>query len=524
MASDVLGKTVRISDRRGDPNGAKLEVWTRKRHKYLVLTADPTETKIPKSTISYINEEKISASLSDDEVIASYLDRQKQGGNVYQILQDPWQEEYKDRLYGLSPYYLNDGSSLYIKWTQGTSVKTSNKDDADSFVDKRVELIPPESAKLGKYYILDKSSRFGYSTDVKFDWQVFSGIMKDSDILSNTLNTIKFQIQQKNGTQVKDNKLEVCEPSSQSCSLIPFVDFLATSQPILTPTTSSTQSTADGTQSNANQKPITLQGIEDGFTIKALTSFNIKGIIGEPTEETLAVNGADLDELDEEYTESAIHTDEEQIKLDLIVFINQGDSEGTEEVSAGGGGGTETTSTGSGINTNGSNAGGSGIRRFQQQLTVRGRTIKNGEIPDDLLAKVDFGPWKLEKNAAKKFSALNTAYKKEFGSNFTISGPYRPFNVSNDIFDWDYFDKTGKGRKKGTNGGVAAAKPGTSKHGWGQAMDIGGFGNGPGNKFFDWMEKNAKNYGWINPAWAKRPGAGYEPWHWEYIGDDLFAP
>jgi LAS superfamily LD-carboxypeptidase LdcB len=37
------------------------------------------------------------------------------------------------------------------------------------------------------------------------------------------------------------------------------------------------------------------------------------------------------------------------------------------------------------------------------------------------------------------------------------------------------------------------------------------------------MEQNAKKYGWINPAWAKKAGAGYEPWHWEYIGDDLFA-
>jgi LAS superfamily LD-carboxypeptidase LdcB len=36
------------------------------------------------------------------------------------------------------------------------------------------------------------------------------------------------------------------------------------------------------------------------------------------------------------------------------------------------------------------------------------------------------------------------------------------------------------------------------------------------------MEANAKNYGWINPAWAKKSGAGYEPWHWEYNGSDLY--
>jgi LAS superfamily LD-carboxypeptidase LdcB len=168
-------------------------------------------------------------------------------------------------------------------------------------------------------------------------------------------------------------------------------------------------------------------------------------------------------------------------------------------------------------------AGGAGDRRFQQQLTIRGRVVKNGEIPKDLLAKVDFGGYLLEKHAAVKFSALNKAFKEKFGKNFEISGPYRTIDVGINIFDWDLFNRTGACRKKGSNGKTAAAKPGTSKHGWGQAMDIGGFGKGPGNAYFDWMEINAKKYGWINPAWAKKPGPGYEPWHWEYIGDDLFA-
>ena len=233
----------------------------------------------------------------------------------------------------------------------------------------------------------------------------------------------------------------------------------------------------------------------------------------------------DLSDLDEEYIESAFRGEEEnqQIALDLEIYSFQGDSEGTEDVDSTSSTPTETP-TGGGVNTNGSNAGGTGIYRFQQKLTIRGRVVKNGEIPDDLLGKVEGIGCKLEKHAAIKFGELNKAFKAKFGKDFTISGPYRTFKVSNDIFDWDLYNRTGKARKKGTNGGVAAAKPGTSKHGWGQAIDLGGFGNGPGNKYFDWMEQNAKKYGWINPAWAKKPGAGYEPWHWEYIGSDLFAP
>jgi LAS superfamily LD-carboxypeptidase LdcB len=232
-------------------------------------------------------------------------------------------------------------------------------------------------------------------------------------------------------------------------------------------------------------------------------------------------------------TESII-TEEQQISLDLITYAAQGDSEGTEEVTPGTTGTTGTT--GAPVNTNGQNAGGSGDRRFQQQLTIRGRVVKNGEIPTDLLGKVVIGKsgYFLEKHAAVKFTALMVAFKAQFGKDFEVSGPYRTIKVSNDIFDWQYFNLKGAARKIGTcpdsptwngksKGCVAAAKPGTSKHGWGQAMDLGGFGNGPGNPYFDWMEINARKYGWINPAWAKKAGAGYEPWHWEYIGDDLFA-
>ena len=187
-----------------------------------------------------------------------------------------------------------------------------------------------------------------------------------------------------------------------------------------------------------------------------------------------------------------------------------------------------------------SSNGGSGDKRFQKKMVINGKTVLNGELPDNLLAKLDFKKLKLEKNAVKKLNELNKAYKAKFGKDMEITDGFRTFNVQNQIFDWTYYetglnpytkvvDKKNQGRKKGsfTKGkptGVAAAPPGTSKHGWGQAIDASGFGNGPGNEKFDWMEANAGKYGWINPAWAKKPGAGYEPWHWEYNGTDLFKP
>lgn len=350
--------------------------------------------------------------------------------------------------------------------------------------------------------------------------QYYSNSNKDSYIIERIIDDFKAGVSKLHGISTYDYGLKLCLTDTEPCSLIEYKSPLEA--PNKTPDQAAVADTPPVSTKPVSKIKFNIEGLPEVIEIKAkedLPTFTVwTGPIPKPVGEQID-SFEDLSELDAEYIETdAVITEEQQIQLDLTVYSAQGDSEGTEDDDAAG-----TTNTGNPVNTNGSNAGGSGDRRFQQQLTIRGRVVKNGEIPSDLLAKVDFGGYLLEKHAAAKFSALNKAFKEKFGKNFTISGPYRPFNVGNNIFDWAYFNKTGKGRKIGTNGGTAAAKPGTSKHGWGQAMDIGGFGNGPGNQYFDWMEQNARKYGWINPAWAKKSGAGYEPWHWEYIGDDLFA-
>jgi len=66
--------------------------------------------------------------------------------------------------------------------------------------------------------------------------------------------------------------------------------------------------------------------------------------------------------------------------------------------------------------------------------------------------------------------------------------------------------------------GGLCANPGTSNHGWGKAVDVGGccgINTGTGAAF-DWLTTNASRYGWNHPAWAKAGGSKPEPWHWEY--------
>lgn len=565
--ADQLLKTVRITD------NIKVEVYQQGKKRKYALFYDSNNDYINRRRGDTENtkSEKYDVAMSDDEVIEmalkAYNGKFGTPEKKFYITQKTYSDPAPVRTYGngdKSPYYLNNGCALNIRWVgqipnpdfvlgtfsevddaeKATGIKsflrdvtiTSTVDDATdtskmpsaswgtSFVSRKevtVNLPKGFTENGGKGYLV--WTRDGLQYDSKSlpsgsnsgnSISSFQNHTKDSDIIGQIISSFESDVLfLHGGSSLGDLKL--CAPDNEACSLIPY------KSPLEAPNNATaSQTPVTGTQSTTSKVKFTIDGLPTEIIIKAKEDLDTFTIWAGPIPK-VNNGGGNVDDyedlLGEEYVETdAIITDEQQIKLDLQVYLSQGDSEGTEDVPG-------TTTTGGGVNTNGTNAGGSGDRRFQQQLTIRGRVIKNGEIPSDLLAKVDFGGYLLEKHAAAKFSALNKAFKEKFGKNFTISGPYRPFNVGNNIFDWDYFNRTGKGRKKGTNGGVAAAKPGTSKHGWGQAMDIGGFGNGPGNQYFDWMEQNARRYGWINPAWAKKAGAGYEPWHWEYIGDDLFA-
>ena len=70
-----------------------------------------------------------------------------------------------------------------------------------------------------------------------------------------------------------------------------------------------------------------------------------------------------------------------------------------------------------------------------------------------------------------------------------------------------------------------SSMPGTSRHHWGTDIDINSFNNsyfeaGEGKVLYDWMIKNAHQYGFCQPYTPKdsaRPdGYNEEKWHWSY--------
>lgn len=121
------------------------------------------------------------------------------------------------------------------------------------------------------------------------------------------------------------------------------------------------------------------------------------------------------------------------------------------------------------------------------------------------LKNIDIPGHKLSPEAADAFNKMLKDMPEDIRKAVNLTDSYRPVKVQCNIFDFDYFEKTGKRRKKGT-AGVPVASPGSSNHGWGRAIDIS-----PKN-VQDWIKENGSKYGW---CWGEAPS---ENWHFTFCG------
>jgi hypothetical protein len=128
----------------------------------------------------------------------------------------------------------------------------------------------------------------------------------------------------------------------------------------------------------------------------------------------------------------------------------------------------------------------------------------NGEIPAAALCPVWGAPNQmLRGDAARAFTALSREYAKEFGRPICVTDSYRSRSQQVVLY--------------GTKPNLAA-RPGTSNHGWGTAVDLCGGIESFGTEQHAWLLAHAPLYGWFHPSWAQPTGSRPEPWHWEYAG------
>ena len=140
------------------------------------------------------------------------------------------------------------------------------------------------------------------------------------------------------------------------------------------------------------------------------------------------------------------------------------------------------------------------------------------QVPDTRFWKLKGGgTGALLKDYITNFNKMTEHFFNDFGKKFRCSG-IRDFKTQINVRRKSV--KKGKCPKM-TSSGCSTARPGSSNHGWGQAIDIKSLksGNMLGWKSpeYAWMVKNAATYGFGHPSWAQKGGSMPEPWHWEPI-------
>ncbi|ADH66256.1 D-alanyl-D-alanine carboxypeptidase [Nocardiopsis dassonvillei] len=123
----------------------------------------------------------------------------------------------------------------------------------------------------------------------------------------------------------------------------------------------------------------------------------------------------------------------------------------------------------------------------------------NGRIPESVLCPLPQPGERLRADAAEAFIELDGDYREAFGRPMCVADSYRPYHEQVRLF------------QEMVPG--MAARPGTSQHGLGLAVDLCGGVNRLGTAEHQWMLAHAPEHGWHNPPWAR---GGFEPWHWEF--------
>jgi LAS superfamily LD-carboxypeptidase LdcB/uncharacterized protein YoxC len=125
----------------------------------------------------------------------------------------------------------------------------------------------------------------------------------------------------------------------------------------------------------------------------------------------------------------------------------------------------------------------------------------NGNLPDSALESIG-GNHKLQPAAAAAYKKMVAAAQKD-GVVWTITDSYRPLAVQ---------ERLAKEKGLYSQGGLAA-RPGTSNHGWGTALDLGGGANKLDTKQNNWLQQHAAEFGFKTIP--------REPWHWEFKGGGI---
>jgi murein L,D-transpeptidase YcbB/YkuD len=123
----------------------------------------------------------------------------------------------------------------------------------------------------------------------------------------------------------------------------------------------------------------------------------------------------------------------------------------------------------------------------------------NGLLPESQLATIA-GGGRLRSDAAAAWNAMNGDVRRRWGRDLHANDSYRALGRQGDLARGVWSQWAAWERHRG--GGPLAAKPGTSNHGWGTAVDV--------DKWSRWaIDQIGASYGWAK-KWSDAPS---EDWH-----------
>jgi len=255
---------------------------------------------------------------TDDELILEYIEtNSKLKNSNFGIIQDPWLEKPpKERSFGFDPYYLNNGSIVFIDWKEGTFSVGGKKWSDNNGNELDIEKGATQSNKSSitkRLVVYAPKSYEGETKSMMLTWKIveyeingtnreYYGSMPDKDILNQLISYWK--------TQVPNyDKLELCNPDNERCELI---DFISPVDPL-------EESLPEEDNKLVSEDPISDDKISLSFQIDSNISirpredFDFKLFIGEPP----VLDGFDFGEeqdlslLDEEFIEVEFQGGEE---------------------------------------------------------------------------------------------------------------------------------------------------------------------------------------------------------------------
>lgn len=134
------------------------------------------------------------------------------------------------------------------------------------------------------------------------------------------------------------------------------------------------------------------------------------------------------------------------------------------------------------------------------------RRMANGRLASANLVAISWDPGQnlIAGPALGDLTKMNQAFKKKFGRNLEIDLTYRTRGTQEYLY-----------RELGS---MIAAKPGTSNHGWGLAIDFPETRDyGFGGKYHLWLKAYSKRYGWVHHKVYEEGSPYAEAWHFEYM-------